>query len=137
MVRYIDVDVSAILTLSETHGMSFVDAERQLFGCDHAEVGAAMARKWLFPEPILTAIERHHQFPVLEPDPILDSVALANLAAKSAGVGLGAEGMNMRIDYGGCRGRIGLTLEGFERACAQTAAWVTELRRKNVVAGKS
>jgi putative nucleotidyltransferase with HDIG domain len=133
MVRYVDARVSAILTLCEARGLSFVEAEKELFGFDHAEVGAAMARRWLFPDSIQCAIERHHQFPFRETNPVLDAVALANLSAKSAGIGLGAEGLNMRIDYSGCRERIGLTMEGFERACAQTAVWINDLKKGNGV----
>ncbi|HSR49830.1 MAG TPA: HDOD domain-containing protein, partial [Acidobacteriota bacterium] len=39
MVRYMEADVDDILELCRTHNLTFVDAERQLFGCDHAEVG--------------------------------------------------------------------------------------------------
>jgi hypothetical protein len=77
---------------------------------------------------VTKAIGCHHQFPPSEPEPILDAVMLANLAAKSIGVGLGNEGLNLRIDYSGSRARLGLSVEGLERACAQTATWVKELK---------
>ena len=128
MVRYLKADVGAILALCDAKRITFVDAERELFGFDHAEVGGTIARRWAFPDAITNAIERHHRVPVTEADPTLDAVMLANLAAKSVGVGLGAAGMNMRVDYAGSRGRLGLSMEGFERTCAQTALWVAELR---------
>jgi hypothetical protein len=87
-----------------------------------------MARKWSFPDPATRAIERHHLAPPAEREPILDTVMLANLAAKSIGVGLGGAGLNIMIDYPGSRKRLGPSMEGFERACAQTAIWVAELR---------
>ncbi len=34
--------------------------EREAIGCDHAEVGAEMARRWELPSIICDAIERHH-----------------------------------------------------------------------------
>ena len=55
MVRYMKADVSAILALRNERGISFVEAERALFGCDHAEVGAEMARRWGFPVEIVYA----------------------------------------------------------------------------------
>lgn len=128
MVRYLESDAKKILRHCEENKSTFVDAERALFGCDHAEVGGVMARKWGFPEGIRRAIEEHHQMPVSNPDPALDAVMLANLAAKSAGVGLGAEGFNMSIDVTGSRERLGLTLEGFERVIAQTAIWARDLK---------
>jgi hypothetical protein len=87
-----------------------------------------MGRKWGFPEEITRGIEEHHQMPVAHPSPTLDAVMLSNLVAKSAGIGLGAEGFNMRLDFGGCRERLGLNLKGFERVCAQTAVWARDLK---------
>ena len=135
MVRYLRADVSAILSICTEKQVTFVEAERELFGCDHAEVGAAVARKWSFPEPITQVIERHHQVPVVEATPMLDAVMLANLAAKTIGVGLGLEGLNLRIEYSGSRDRLGLTVEGFERACAQTAFWLRDLKKSYGIKG--
>jgi hypothetical protein len=59
---------------------------------------------------------------------MLDVVVLANLTAKTVGVGLGAAGMNYRADIAGAKTRTGLTAEGFERVCIQTAAWVQDLK---------
>jgi len=129
LVRYLKADPAAVLSLCDEQKLTWVEAERRLFGCDHAEVGGAMARKWSFPEAITHTIERHHDFPPANPSLMLDAVMLANLAAKSAGVGLGAAGMNMKVDYSGSKDRLGLTMQGFERACAQTAIWVVDLRK--------
>lgn len=135
MVRYLKEDVSAIISICREKGSTFVEAEREPFGCDQAEVGGAVARKWAFPEPITQVIERHHQVPVTEPNPMLDAVMLANLASKTIGVGLGMEGMNLRIEYSGSRDRLGLTVEGFERACAQTAFRLRDLKKNYGVRG--
>ncbi len=127
MVRYLKADITAIVSLCEEKNLTFVEAERELIECDHAEVGAAVGRKWGFPEAITRAMEMHHRVPVPDPEPILDAVMLANLAAKSAGIGLGYAGLNMKIDYSGSMERLSLTIAGFERACAQTALWAARL----------
>ncbi len=131
MVRYLNVDVSLITSLCKESNCTFVEAERELFRCDHAEVGGAIARKWRFPEAIQQGIELHHREPGSTPNStMLDAVMLANLAAKSIGVGLGAEGLNLRVDYTGCLKRLGLRVEGFERACAQTSVWLKDIRTR-------
>jgi putative nucleotidyltransferase with HDIG domain len=135
MVRYMKADVSALVAICREKQVTFVEAERELFGCDHAEVGAAMAKKWNFPPEITFAIERHHQVPVTDPNPTLDVVMLANLVAKTIGVGLGMEGLNLRIEYGGSRDRLGLTVEGFERACVQTAFWLKDVKKNYGIRG--
>jgi HD-like signal output (HDOD) protein len=131
MVRYLDVSVAKVLGTCEEKKLSFVEAERLLIGCDHAEIGGAMAKRWGFPDAITNSIEMHHQYPAEKPTPMLDAVMLANLAAKSIGVGLGAAALNMRIDDAGCRERIGLTIEGFERVCAQTSIWLQDFRNSS------
>jgi putative nucleotidyltransferase with HDIG domain len=128
MVRYLKVDSSTVLSLCEEKGLTFVEAESDLLGCNHAEVGGAIARKWSFPEPITIAIERHHDAEPTDPDLMLDVVVLANLTTKTVCIGLGAAGMNYRADIAGAKTRTGLTAEGFDRVCIQTALWVEDLK---------
>jgi putative nucleotidyltransferase with HDIG domain len=127
MVRYLKADVKQILALRDERRIAFVEAERELFGCDHAEVGGAMGRHWGFPEDITDAIEHHHQVPVEAPNPTVDAVVIANLAAKAVGTGLGAEGMDLRLDEQVNR-RLKLDFAGFSRVCIQTMNWVKELK---------
>ncbi|HYK87304.1 MAG TPA: HDOD domain-containing protein [Acidobacteriota bacterium] len=132
MVRYLDCNVSRLRALCEERRCTFVDAEREILGCDHAEVGGAMARKWGFPESVRVAIEWHHMVPPPRPSPVLDAVVLSNLAAKKVGVGLGAEGMNIRVDFNGALKRLGLEVKGFEKICAQTSIWLKDLRQRQL-----
>ena len=75
-------------------GMSFVAAERQVLGVDHALLGAALARQWNFPEVIVGAIAFHHTPDRAPRDRQLTHlVALANLLCMSMGVGPAAEGL--------------------------------------------
>ncbi len=131
MVRYMEGKLADILAMIESKKCSFVEAEKELFGCDHAEVGQAMAKKWAFPEPVSEAIRLHHSTPLFDPPITVDVVILSNLAAKSIGIGLGAEGMNLRTDSSKSRERISLSVEGFERVCAQTSVWVSGLKKSH------
>jgi putative nucleotidyltransferase with HDIG domain len=47
-------------------GLSFVAAEREEFGFDHAELGACVADKWRLAESLITAIRYHHSPEALE-----------------------------------------------------------------------
>ena len=129
MVRYLKADVSALQSLCREKKITFVEAEREVFGCDHAEVGAAVAKNWGFPNEITLAIEQHHRVVPGGSGILLDAVMLANYAAKSIGIGLGAEAFNIPMDYDGSRQRIGLSLEGFERACAEAAIWLVDQKK--------
>lgn len=127
MVRFLKADVKQILARRDQRNIAFVEAERDLFGCDHAEVGAEMARRWGFPADITAAIEQHHSVPVTSPSPTVDAVVLANLAAKAVGTGLGAEAMDLRLDEEVGR-RLKLGFADFSRVCIQTMTWLKELK---------
>ncbi len=128
MVRYRKVHASVIIERCQEKGWSFIEAERDLFGCDHAEIGGAVARAWDFPEAIAHAIAHHHDSPLEEGNATLDAVVAANFVTKTIGVGLGAEGLNLRIDQG-CLVRLGVDFDAFCRACARTAARLGDLRK--------
>jgi putative nucleotidyltransferase with HDIG domain len=44
----------------EPGGITTLPQERELFGTDHAKVGAWIARRWGLPEDLCLALERHH-----------------------------------------------------------------------------
>ncbi len=129
MVRYFGSDMDKIFEKCSEASLTFVEAERELFGCDHAEVGGAIARKWSFPEPITVAIERHHEVEPIDPDLMLDSVMLANQTSKNIGVSTGPAGMCGIPDHSASRKRLGLTDEGFERVGQMTAEWLEDLKK--------
>jgi putative nucleotidyltransferase with HDIG domain len=131
MVRYLKADVSALRDLCKERQITFVEAELEVLGCDHAEVGAAVARTWGFPPEIVLSIERHHRVIPGGSGIVLDAVMLANYGAKSIGLGLGAGAFNMPMDFEGSMQRLGLSVEAFERVCAQVAHWMAD--QKEVV----
>jgi putative nucleotidyltransferase with HDIG domain len=129
MVRYLKADVSALLNLCKEKQITFVEAEREVLGCDHAEVGGVIARNWEFPPEIILGIERHHHVVPGGSGVVLDAVMLADYGAKSIGLGLGAGAFNMPMDFDGSRQRLGLSIEAFERSCAQVALWMVDQRQ--------
>jgi len=128
MVRYFKADFRGVLKLCEEKDMAFVEAERELFGCDHAEVGGAVAREWGFPEEVRDAIERHHQTPLEDSHPVLDTVVISNLVAKTLAAGLGAEGLNFTVDNA-ARRRLQLDFNAFCRICSEVEASMANVRQ--------
>ncbi|MDM7916196.1 MAG: HDOD domain-containing protein [Candidatus Eisenbacteria bacterium] len=126
--RFMKVGLEDIRAKCRADDLTFVEAEHALCGCDHAELGAALGRLWGFPDTVVVAIEQHHMSPPTDPATIVDTVVIANLIAKTIGVGLGAEGMDFRIDIRHSVDRLGIGVNGLMRACAQTAFWVEEFK---------
>jgi putative nucleotidyltransferase with HDIG domain len=79
--------------------LSFVEAEKQILGISHEEVGARLAERWQFPEAIVRCIRHHHNPRGLDPpDDYVDAVYLANCVSLLLGVGIGADGLYYRAD---------------------------------------
>lgn len=86
--------VAAIRELIETEGRAALDAEREVLGVDHAEVGAGLLEKWKLPACLVEAVRWHHQ-PEFSPQPTLSVLVhmadcLAHQFGSSPGWGGGA-----------------------------------------------
>ena len=74
-------------------GMSFLEAEQQVFSYNHAEVGGLVIKKWNFPAILMQAVLKHHSFDFAEDeDPyqvrLTCVVGLANLFCHKLGIGV-------------------------------------------------
>ena len=89
-----EVDISKI----NWQGKSFNDLEFEIFGLDHARMGAEMAKRWKLPVSLQKAIEFHHQ-PDLAGDfiRVASSVHIADVALTMLGVGIGKDGLRYNI----------------------------------------
>lgn len=67
-----------VLEYIKAHPVKLVDAEAELLGTTHCEVGLSMAHKWNFPEAYCDVIANHHFPSEAAVDPIL--CAIVNLS---------------------------------------------------------
>ncbi len=89
-------DFSRIVDLVDS-GVSFSEAENEVIGMTHAELGGRIMDKWKFPEEIVAAVRRHHDDDVLAGDLLSVVVALANSLVISMGIGVGVDGLATRM----------------------------------------
>lgn len=61
-------------------GLSPLDAERQILGVHHAELGGIVAQHWKLPERVVLGVMHHHT-PTEGFDLVCDAVCLSNLVA--------------------------------------------------------
>ncbi|MBU1701852.1 MAG: HDOD domain-containing protein [Candidatus Eisenbacteria bacterium] len=59
--QYFPEEFGAVLDLLDEKEISLIEAECQIVGIDHAEIGRLICRKWNFPEAMADAIGNHHQ----------------------------------------------------------------------------
>ncbi len=67
-----------VLEHIKTHQVTLGDAEAELLGTTHCEIGLCMARKWNFPDAYCDVIANHHNPVEATVDPVL--CAIVNLA---------------------------------------------------------
>jgi putative nucleotidyltransferase with HDIG domain len=90
--------ISEIRDCTERKQIPGMQAEREILGLDHGDVGAALLQSWRLPENIVEAVANHHR-PVLEPGPRLSAlVHLANGVAHYAKPPLGQKLYDLHID---------------------------------------
>jgi len=82
----------------ETKQISRAEAEREVLGTDHADVGACLLQSWHLPEEIIEATANHHH-PIVEPRPKLSVIThVANCLAHLSGSAPGWDGFAVRVD---------------------------------------
>jgi putative nucleotidyltransferase with HDIG domain len=59
--QYVDGDIDNLVELTQKEGVSLIEAEKQVFGIDHAELGGVIAEEWNFPNMLINSIRNHHQ----------------------------------------------------------------------------
>jgi putative nucleotidyltransferase with HDIG domain len=78
---------AAIRTRVAMDGLPRSEAELQILGTNHAEVGAYLLKSWNIPSDIVEAVANHHR-PAFEPRPRLSvAIHIANCVAHLAGPG--------------------------------------------------
>lgn len=81
--------------------LPFTEAEREVLGIDHAELGGKVAEHWKFPKPIVLAIQYHHTpAQAAEDCETVELVSLCDVVAMITGIGGGADGLAYHGDGG-------------------------------------
>lgn len=105
----------ALLTYAARKDLTFDEAERELFGFDHAEVGALLGERWNLPGVIVTVIRHHHHPDTCDPhEPLADCVHVGNYLAMSLGFGLGGDGLRYQVSFAALD-RLGLAAEDLDQ----------------------
>ncbi|MDF1556029.1 MAG: HDOD domain-containing protein [Deferrisomatales bacterium] len=88
-----------IRKLTEEQGIGWEEAERQVVGIPHPEVGAALLERWNFPATLVEAVRCHHHPASATLDPTLSHIShLADALTMTLGMGLGGDGLAYHLD---------------------------------------
>lgn len=113
--------------VAEDH-VSFCDAEQQVLGYTHSEVGARLAEAWKLPQPIVDCARYHHEPEALPaPNELVDAVHLADTVALMLGIGGGDDGLSYRASAA-TLARHGLVQSDLEGLGAEVVGELTSVR---------
>ncbi len=118
-----------IMSTVETKGIPFQEAERDVMGFDHQEVGEKILAKWNFPE-VLRNIVRYHHEPERAPAQYMKMVSIvhiANTICLMAGIGIGSDGLFHEISTKAIQA-VGLTDKELEQLYSSTPDIVNQMR---------
>lgn len=125
--QYVADEFAEIIRLVNEEGRSFIEAEHQVLGFSHDEIGAKMADIWALPQRIVDTIRYHHDpWQMQDPDPLVDIVYAANSLCLMLGIGLGEDGLSYRADDRVLE-RLGLTHRELELVGVETVMRLGEI----------
>ncbi len=99
--HYVDHYLDRIIQAIRTRKQTFLEAEREILGIDHQELGGLIAGRWNFPPAVVAGIAHHHS--PRETDKNREVAAIvyaANRMVAAMGIGAGVDGfLNPNQDH--------------------------------------
>jgi putative nucleotidyltransferase with HDIG domain len=120
--RYVAFALDRIDVLVNFKGLSFNEAEVEVIGISHEELGARIARRWSFSDKMIDIIRNHHLIiDASEADFETQLVHLSDLICLMMGVGTGADGLAYRF-YNAVLEQTGMDEQIVENIMLETTA---------------
>jgi len=96
--QYVGDAYEQINTVVQEENLTFKEAEKQIIGIDHAELGSMVAKSWNFSPEMVEIIQNHHQPQKSKKSEIESSIVyLADTICMMMGVGGGLDGLAYRF----------------------------------------
>jgi len=114
---FVKDDFRAIMLKVIKEQSSFVAAEMEILGTNHAELGAKILEKWEFDPQMVLAVRQHHEPDVLTKDNLSALVALSNGLIVSMGIGVGVDGLALSLQGEGLN-RFDITPQMLDKCMA-------------------
>lgn len=118
--RFVAFSFEKINILVHSHGYSFNEAEKEVIGMNHEELGALMAKKWCFSEKLIYIIQHHHLSDKAARDDMETAlVYLADMVCMMMGMSTGVDGLAYRF-YSDVLNRMNLSAKDLQTVIAET-----------------
>lgn len=126
---FVETYFDSIFSLVREQNMRFIEAERQVLGIDHQQLGMVITRRWRFPEAVVAAIGHHHSpLQVTQHQDLVRLVYVANRMVSALGVGCGVDGF-MQPNQDQVFAELGINTRMAEKLLADLAVVLQEVRQ--------
>ena len=120
MGRFVAFSYEKINILVHSKGYSFNEAEKEIIGMNHEELGAQVGERWRFGDKLIYIIRNHHMADeVCRNDPETALVYLADIVCMMIGYGTSLDGLAYRF-YGEVLDRMNLTEKDLQNVIFDT-----------------
>jgi putative nucleotidyltransferase with HDIG domain len=116
--QFVEAGAGDILTLVKTKGRTFLEAELEVLGMHHAELGARVAERWNFSPELVELIRYHHEPEARPESKPLAALHVANALTQLSGVSAGVDGLAQRSHEASVK-VLGLTRKDLEASLAE------------------
>jgi putative nucleotidyltransferase with HDIG domain len=97
---YIVEKKEEIESFMEKEEKTFLDAESQYFGFNHAEIASEVCKKWNFPESLIFPIKHHHQPGNSDGNELCYILHMADYVAILSGIGYDRDDILYELEEG-------------------------------------
>jgi HD-like signal output (HDOD) protein len=119
--RFVAFSYEQINILVHSQGLSFNEAEHEIIGMNHEELGALVGKKWHFSEKLIYIIRHHHlSEESARQDLETELVYLADIICMMMGVCTGADGLSYRF-YGNVLNQLSLSENDLQGIIAEVS----------------
>lgn len=120
MGRFVAFSYEKINILVHSKGYSFNEAEKEIIGMNHEELGAEIGKKWRFGDKLIYIIRNHHMTDeTSRNDPETALVYLADIVCMMIGFGTSVDGLAYRF-YSDVLNRMNLTEKDLQNVIFDT-----------------
>ena len=120
MGRYVAFSYEKINILVHSKGYSFNEAEKEIIGMNHEELGARIGKKWRFGDKLIYMIRNHHMTDeTCRNDPETALIYLADIVCMMIGFGTSLDGLAYRF-YGEVLDRMNMTEKDLQNVIFDT-----------------
>ena len=120
MGRFVAFSYEKINILVHSKGYSFNEAEKEVIGMNHEELGALVGKKWQFGKKLIYIIRHHHMSEEACRDDVETAmVYLADIVCMMMGFGTGMDGLAYRF-YSDVLNRMNLTEQDLQKIIYDT-----------------